>query len=260
MKLLELSQIANLPGKQIKAHETFRFQCRAELACFNQCCRNLNLFLTPYDVMRLKNRLQINADRFIDRHVDIVLRKTDYFPEVLLRMNAAQQYACPFVDSSGCTVYTDRPETCRMFPVEQGAIYYAHQSRIELIHFFKPPDFCLGQHETKAWTPRQWSRYQDALEHNRMTLQWSQLRRRFLNDPWGPQGPQGQKAKMAFMATYNLDRFRDFVFQSTFLKRYRIKGSLRLKIKRDDAALLRFGIEWVEHFVWGRKSEAFKSK
>ena len=31
------------------------------------------------------------------------------------------------------------------------------------------------------------------------------------------EGPEGSKAKIAFMATYNIDRLRDFVFQSSYV-------------------------------------------
>ena len=65
---------------------------------------------------------------------------------------------------------------------------------------------------------------------------------------------------MAFMATYNIDRFRDFVFQSSFLKRYRVKSALRKKLKTDDVALLKFGFEWVKVFVWGMQSRDIQLK
>ncbi len=40
---------------------------------FSLCCRNLNLFLYPYDVIRLKKGLEITSDQFLDKYVDIVL-------------------------------------------------------------------------------------------------------------------------------------------------------------------------------------------
>jgi hypothetical protein len=57
------------------------------------------------------------------------------------------------------------------------------------------------------------------------------------------------------MATYNIDRFRDFVFQSSFLKRYKIKSAIRKKLKTDDVRLLKFGFEWVKVFIWGMQSK-----
>jgi hypothetical protein len=84
-----------------------------------------------------------------------------------------------------------------------------------------------------------------------MTIRWAELKRRFVNDPWGREGPAGPKAKMAFMATYNLDRFREFVFRSSLLKRYQIRSSLREPLGTDDRQLLIFGFEWVKLYLWG---------
>jgi hypothetical protein len=65
---------------------------------------------------------------------------------------------------------------------------------------------------------------------------------------------------MAFMATYNLDRFREFVLHSTFLKRYKVKPDVLKKIKKDDVALMKFGFGWVKFFVWGIKQAYLKPK
>jgi hypothetical protein len=91
-----------------------------------------------------------------------------------------------------------------------------------------------------------------------MTIRWASLKRLFQNDPWGFEGPEGPKAKMAFMATYNIDRLRDFLFQSSFLKRYKIKSAILKKLKTDDVQLMKFGFEWVKVFVWDLKSKQIR--
>jgi hypothetical protein len=164
------------------------------------------------------------------------------------------------VADNGCVVYHHRPDTCRTFPVEQGVLYDASQKKNLPVYFYRPPDFCLGQYDKKEWTAPDWIKDQETEPYRRMTIQWSELKRLFQEDPWGFEGPGGAKAKMAFMATYNIDRFREFVFQSSFLKRYRIKPTLRKKLKTDDLALLKFGFEWVKVFVWGMQSKDIKQK
>lgn len=258
MKEIDIDDIGSLPGRRLEAGDTFSFHCHPGIACFNLCCRNLNLFLYPYDVIRLKNRLGISSDQFIDKHVGVVLRPNSFFPEVLLRMSENSEKTCPFLTETGCSVYSDRPDTCRTFPVEQGALFNAKTRKAELVCFFRPPDFCLGRHEKKEWTVRSWSNDQDAVLYNQMTLRWAETKRLFQEDPWGREGPEGPKARMAFMATYNIDPFRDFVFNSTFLKRYKVKTALLKKIRADDAELMRFGFEWVKFFVWGMRTKNFK--
>ena len=50
MKPIEIEEIDKLPGIRIQENDTFSFRCHPEVECFNRCCRNLNLFLYPYDL------------------------------------------------------------------------------------------------------------------------------------------------------------------------------------------------------------------
>ena len=50
---------------------------------------------------------------------------------------------------------------------------------------------------------------------------------------------------MAFMACYNIDMFKQFVFESTFLKRYRIRPDIIDQIMVSDQELLLLGFEWI---------------
>jgi len=258
MKYVDIDNLDQMPGRRLEGRDTFSFHCHPKVACFNLCCRNLNLFLYPYDVIQLKNRLKITSDQFLDKYVDIVLRDSNFFPDVLLTMSDDQERTCPFLSGSGCKVYADRPGTCRTFPVEKGVFYDAERNSFKPIHFFRPPDFCLGQHEGNLWTIQTWSKDQDAVSYNKMTTRFAELKRRFQDNPWGREGPEGPKAKMAFMAAYNIDQFRDFVFNSTFLKRYKVKSAILKKIRINDVEMMKFGFQWVEFFIWGIKPRAFK--
>jgi hypothetical protein len=159
---------------------------------------------------------------------------------------------------SGCSVYADRPDTCRSFPIEQGVEYDADRKKDTPIYFFRPPDFCLGQHEDQQWDIASWVKDQEARRFHQMTIRWAQLKRLFQDDPWGAEGPEGSRAKMAFMATYNIDRFREFLFNSSFLKRYKVKSAVLKKVKADDAELLKLGIDWVKLFVWNVKTKKIR--
>ena len=105
-----------------------------------------------------------------------------------------------------------------------------------------------------------WQADQEAAEHNRMTRKWAALKGLFVKDPWQGQGPDGPKGRMAFMATYNIDAFREFVFSSSFLKRYKVKKDFLARIRRDDTALLRLGMDWVALFVWGLPSKKIRPR
>jgi hypothetical protein len=260
VKPLGLEDIDKLPGIRIRKGETFAFRCHPGIGCFNRCCRNLNLFLYPYDVLRLRAGLGISSDEFLDRHVDVVLRPGTHFPEVLLRMAENAEKTCPFLAPDGCRVYPDRPDTCRTFPLEQGLRHDARADTDETVFFFRPPDFCLGRHEPSPWSVPEWVADQEAGEYHRMTVRWARLRRLFQADPWGAEGPAGTRARMSFMAAYNIDRFRAFVFESSFLKRFKVKPELLGRIKRDDAELLLLGFDWIKLFLWGIESRRLKPR
>jgi len=260
MKAVELDQIHKIGGVRIRREDTFFFQCHPDISCFNLCCRNLNLFLYPYDVLRMKNSLGISSDLFLEKYVDIVFRDNSFFPDVLLRMNENEKKTCPFLTDDGCGIYADRPNTCRWFPIETGVILGKQGREAESVYFFRTPNFCKGACEKKAWTIRTWSRDQEAETHHEMTLLWADLKRLFQNNPWGKEGPCGGKGKMAFMATYNIDVFRKFVIQSSFLKRYHVRSKVKEKIKFDDVQLMKLGFEWVKLFLWSIPSTVISPK
>ena len=257
MKYIETSDLSeiqsNVKGRMLNASDTFRFRCYPGVSCFNLCCRNLNFFLNPYDVIRLKQALNLSSGEFIEEYTDIIVRPGHYFPDVMLRMADNAEKTCPFLTEAGCRVYSDRPHTCRAFPVEHGLYYDAGKNQTRLVHFFRPPDFCQGRHEKTLWTLSAWEADQEAAFYNQMTVQWAEVARLFQNDPFEGEGPNGRKGKMAFMAVYNIDDFREFVLNSSFLKRYKVKSRLRMKIKSDDAAMLKLGMSWIRMFLFGVK-------
>ena len=67
--------------------------------------------------------------------------------------------------------------------------------------------------------------------------------------------------QMFFMASYNIDKFRTFVFESSFLKRYPEDPQTLEKIKIDEVALLEFGLKWLKGLLFkegGAKAAAPK--
>jgi hypothetical protein len=67
-----------------------------------------------------------------------------------------------------------------------------------------------------------------------------------------------QTKKMFFLVSYNLDKFREFVFESSFLDRYEVDETALNKIKDDEIALLKFGLTWLKWLLF--KEGDFKVK
>jgi hypothetical protein len=56
---------------------------------------------------------------------------------------------------------------------------------------------------------------------------------------------------MTFMASYNMDTFRRFVFESSFLSRYDVPLRQLEAVKQSDRELLMLGLAWIERFLFG---------
>ena len=70
--------------------------------------------------------------------------------------------------------------------------------------------------------------------------------------------PSEMSLQMFFMASYNIDKFKEFVFKSSFLNRYDIEETTIEKIKNDELELLTFGLKWIKWLLF--KEGDFKEK
>ena len=66
--------------------------------------------------------------------------------------------------------------------------------------------------------------------------------------------------KMVFMALYNLDKFRDFIFNSSFLDRFHMDDITVEKLKRSDVELLKFAYDWLKFGIFGQKTLSIREE
>ena len=95
-------------------NDSFQFACHKGLSCFTQCCRRLEVMLTPYDILRLKTALKMSSEAFLEKYTETVFPKRLELPLIKLKKEAN---ACPFLTEKGCQVYRDRPTVCRLYPL-----------------------------------------------------------------------------------------------------------------------------------------------
>jgi hypothetical protein len=86
----------------ITPKDPFRFECSPEVPCFNECCRDLNQFLTPYDILRLKSHLGLSSEAFLAQYTSQHIGPESGLPIVTLKPKAGQDPICPFVSARGC--------------------------------------------------------------------------------------------------------------------------------------------------------------
>ena len=103
--------------------ETFTFSCHKNVKCFTECCRMLELALTPYDVLRLRLATGLTSGQLLDEYIIIEQDQGEPFPRLYLTMVDDGRASCVFVSAQGCTVYPHRPSACRAYPL--GRLSYA---------------------------------------------------------------------------------------------------------------------------------------
>ena len=67
--------------------DSFTFGCDAGLDCFTNCCADVSIVLTPYDVMRMKNSLNISSGEFLEKYTIVGVTGDKQIPILLLKMN-----------------------------------------------------------------------------------------------------------------------------------------------------------------------------
>ncbi|MBC8420741.1 MAG: YkgJ family cysteine cluster protein [Proteobacteria bacterium] len=221
----------------------FQFNCAPDVPCFTECCRDITIVLTPYDVLRLKNALGMDSDIFLDRYTIIIPKEKLLIPMVVLKMNEDDK-RCPFVSEKGCTVYADRPWPCRMYPLDM-----KDDGTFSLI---TDSSRCKGLKENSKNRISTWLIEQGVPMYDEMNHLFSQVTSPLQAQELDIDNPNIYQ--MTFMSLYNLDKFRNFVFKSTFLDRFDIDTVAIEKLKRSDVELLKFAFDWIKFGIFGQKT------
>ena len=250
-------RMATISPQQLGLQSKFRFECHKGVRCFTACCRGINIILTPYDIICLKNRLGLSSDEFLAIYTTPqLLEKTD-LPIVTLTLLDDEQESCPFVREDGCIVYEDRPTTCRYYPLGVASLSYKENVDGEEFYFFINEPHCLGFDEHKDWTVQEWRKDQGIERHDKINAEWTDLIVRKRSFPPSMKLTE-QSKQMFFLASYNIDKFRQFVFHSSFMTRYVIDDDTVEKIKKDELQLLAFGLRWIPWLLF--KEGDFKER
>ncbi len=232
----------------------FKFNCHKGVSCFNKCCTDVNIFLTPYDVIRLKNRLRMSSQEFLDRFTFLPIDESQNHPVVMLKMNADDEKSCPFVREEGCSVYGDRPWSCRMFPLGVASPKGGGEGDF---YFMIEEPVCKGYLEDKNWTVGEWIANQGVEQYSEMGELFKEIS---LHDFFKEKKQlTPAKLEMFYTVCYNIDKFREFVFHSTFLQRFDVDEDVINEMRTSDEELLKFGIVWLKYCLFGEKTMRVKA-
>ncbi len=233
---------------------TFQFSCHPGVSCFTVCCRNVDLILYPYDIICLKRVLDIDSEHFLRNYTFVAKGDNPFFPSVKLKLTDDEHNACPFLKSSGCTVYNDRPSACRTYPLERALDRSNNGRATDEYYFLTDHPYCLGHQENCEWTVSSWVRNQRLVEYNVMNELWAEIDTVFRLNPWRGEGAAGEKQQLAFMVCYNIDGFRRYAASHKLLQQFRLDKDFKKRIARDDGELLKFGLQWLKFILTGKSS------
>ena len=233
----------------VHPEDKMMFDCSSKNSCFNDCCRDLNQALTPYDVLRLKQCLGISSQVFLKTYTSRHFGPESGLPVIEFKPNPATGHACPFVTPEGCAVYADRPASCRMYPLAR-AIARSRQTG-EITEYFARIEepHCRGLGRQTGQTVKQWLKGQDVDRHN--TENDKLMKLIALKNQILPGRLDGVQSDQFYMALYNIDEFRSRIVEKNLLDKFNLSEELLTKIRTDDDALLNFGIDWVKYMLFG---------
>ena len=236
--------------RRLLGKDNFRFACHDGVSCFTRCCHDADMYLYPYDIVRMKRNLGMTSEEFLVAHTATAIRDMPTFPNVMLKMSDRPGKPCAFLNEKGCAIYADRPYSCRAYPLEP-AVYGDADGSVRMQHYVMHHDHCKGHQQDCTWSAQAWMADQEMNDYHEPNSRWARIAARFQTNPFGPGGMDSPPMKMAFMASYNVDTFRRFVFESSFLSRYAVPPQQLTAAKQSDRELLLLGLGWIERFLFG---------
>lgn len=246
----ETSQDGIEPRKYT-ADSTFKFACHKGMKCYTHCCRDLNIILTPYDIIRMKNRLGLTCDQFLAIYTKAEMLARTKLPVVTMKMLDDDKKSCPFVTPQGCIIYEDRPVTCRYYPLGMASFREQEiEPTGEDFYFMVRESHCLGFRADKEWTVNEWRKDQGVEPYDEVNHGWMEFMLR--KKSFGFQAELSEESRaMFFMVTSNADKLRRFIFESSFLDKHHVDKNILEQIKTDEVALLKFGFDWLQSALFG---------
>jgi uncharacterized protein len=256
----EESPIPNSPviPNQLPGDAVIQFRCHKDIDCFNACCKNIDIMLTPYDILRLKQRLGITSTEFLRLYTEPFEFGKNSVAGVKYKPKEGTT-ECQFVTDEGCSVYEDRPTACRYYPVGLLSTRRQDENFDRASYALVKEDHCHGHFEDRKLTIDEYRKEQGLEEYDEHGRAWRQLILKVKSA--GPAIGNMSKTSLRFffMACYDLDRFREFVRSTGFSTTYDIDDATRDELLTDDMALLRFGDRMIRQIMYGEETIALKT-
>ena len=235
-----------------------RFHCRKGISCWNACCSNIDIALTPYDVLRLKRRLGLTSTEFLAGFTYPYEMEKDGIVGVKLKPVDGGT-ACRFMEAAGCAVYGDRPTACRYYPLALLSMRRQGESTDSDSYALVDEPHCLGHREPRTITVADYRREQGLDEYDELARGWRQLVLKKKSSGATVGKPSKRSLELFFMACYDVDRFREFITWPGFSKVYAVEPGEMREILADDARLMLFAFRFLRQVLFGEATIAMRA-
>ncbi len=232
---------------------SLKFRCHRDVKCWNACCSNIDITLTPYDILRLKNHFGLSSGEFLQKYTVPYEIDKDGTPGVKMRCVDGGT-ACQFMVPEGCSVYENRPTACRYYPVALLSVRRSDEYVDRLSFALVKEDTCFGHQEPDTQSIDAYRAGQGASEYDEKGRGWRQLILKKKSAGPAVGTPPAISNQLFFMASYDLDRFRAFVMSESFNKTYAIPVEEMAELVADDEKLLDFSSRFLRHVLFNEKS------
>jgi Fe-S-cluster containining protein len=241
----------------IEGNATINFRCHRGIGCWNACCSNIDISLTPYDILRLKNRLKITSGEFLLKYTLPYEMEQGGIAGVKLKP-VENGSACQFMVAEGCSVYEDRPTACRYYPVALLSMRKQNEYTDTHAYALVKEPHCLGHNEPRPITIEDYRKEQGIPEYDDLGRGWRQLVLKKKSSGPTVGKPTPRSLQLFFMACYDLDRFREFVASDSFNDVYDLPADLKARIKADEIALMEFAFQLMRQVMFNEMSIPIK--
>ncbi len=240
-----------------------KFACHPGVSCFNACCKQADVMLAPYDVLRLKQHLKMTSDEFLKAYT--VPWEIDGDGIIGVKLKTNEDKHCLLMTEKGCSVYDDRPSACRYYPFGLMGVKHTEATTDEQNYFRIEEEHCKG-HEERNFLPEtteitlgEYRKTQGVEEFDKYNLDWIRLMLKKKSAGPSVGAPTTESLQVLFMATYDLDRFKRFIQSPNFQAVYDLDKTTFEDIQNDDIALLEFGYRFLRQVLFGEKTIDLKN-
>lgn len=237
----------------LSAETRIRFRCYKGISCFNACCKQADVTLAPYDILRLKRRLGLGSSDFIRHHAVPFEMDGDGLPGLKLKTDDSGT-CLQLSGDAGCGVYEDRPTVCRYYPVALLTLREKGSAEAKEQYSLVKESHCKGHDEDREISIGDYRVEQGCEAYDDLNRGWYQLilKKKSAGPTVGK--PPMTSLQLFFMASYDLDNFRRFVLSDKFRATYVLPDAVYAEIEHNDEELLRFSYRFLRQVLFGERS------